>query len=62
MYIQGMNHPHDVAVDTERHLVYVGELNPQKVWKFEMTKALLAGMLKLFMCAGRGMVVAVDSR
>ena len=38
--IQGLTHPHDVAVDTVDHVVYVGELNPPKVWKFTMDKAI----------------------
>ncbi|XP_060607191.1 peptidyl-glycine alpha-amidating monooxygenase-like isoform X2 [Ruditapes philippinarum] len=37
---EGMTHPHDVAVDSTNHMVYVGELNPKKVWKFQMSKKL----------------------
>lgn len=42
-FIQGLTHPHDVAVDSVNHIVYVGELNPQKVWKFQMDAALHSG-------------------
>ena len=30
---QGLRNPHDVAVDPSSMSVYVGELNPQAVWK-----------------------------
>ncbi|KAL3867132.1 hypothetical protein ACJMK2_044358 [Sinanodonta woodiana] len=32
----GMKNPHDVTVDSINHRIYVGEINPNKVWKFEM--------------------------
>ncbi|XP_076444228.1 peptidyl-glycine alpha-amidating monooxygenase A-like isoform X2 [Babylonia areolata] len=32
---QGLQNPHDVAVDINGHAVYVGELNPTTVWKFQ---------------------------
>ncbi|KAL4228137.1 hypothetical protein ACF0H5_013572 [Mactra antiquata] len=35
-----LSHPHDVTVDSTNHIVYVGELNPRKVWKFQMSQAL----------------------
>ena len=38
-----MTHPHDVAVDSTDHMVYVGELNPRKVWKFQMSKKMFEG-------------------
>ncbi|XP_052793930.1 peptidyl-glycine alpha-amidating monooxygenase-like isoform X2 [Mya arenaria] len=38
----GLSHPHDVTVDTRDHVVYVGELNPSKIWTFRMDSALYA--------------------
>lgn len=35
---QGLTSPHDVTVHSSSHTVYVGELNPAKVWKFEMVE------------------------
>ena len=32
---QGLQNPHDVAVDSQGHAVYVGELSPPAVWKFQ---------------------------
>ncbi|KAK7115903.1 peptidyl-glycine alpha-amidating monooxygenase B-like isoform X2 [Littorina saxatilis] len=32
---QGLQNPHDVAVDVAGHSVYVGELSPTAVWKFQ---------------------------
>lgn len=32
----GLRNPHDVAVDPNNLRVYVGELNPSKVWRFDM--------------------------
>lgn len=37
---EGLTNPHDVTVDSTNHVVYVGELNPRKVWKFQMSEAL----------------------
>ncbi|XP_053406046.1 peptidyl-glycine alpha-amidating monooxygenase-like isoform X2 [Mercenaria mercenaria] len=37
---EGLTHPHDVTVDSTNHVVYVGELNPRKVWKFQMSKKM----------------------
>ncbi|KAK3593802.1 hypothetical protein CHS0354_014344 [Potamilus streckersoni] len=34
----GMKNPHDVTVDSINHRIYVGEINPNKVWKFEMQR------------------------
>ncbi|KAL4221217.1 hypothetical protein ACF0H5_019481 [Mactra antiquata] len=34
-----LSHPHDIAVDNKNHAVYVGELNPSIVWKFDMPSA-----------------------
>lgn len=42
--LQGMSHPHDVTVDSANHMVYVGELNPPKVWQFQMDPALYTGI------------------
>lgn len=38
----GLMHPHDVAVDENNHIVYVGELNPRQVWKLNMPETLYA--------------------
>ena len=33
--MQGLQNPHDVAVDVMGHAVYVGEVTPTAVWKFQ---------------------------
>ncbi|XP_041372877.1 peptidyl-glycine alpha-amidating monooxygenase B-like [Gigantopelta aegis] len=36
---QGLANPHDVCVDSVNHAVYVGELDPSKVWRMQMESA-----------------------
>ncbi|KAJ8304293.1 hypothetical protein KUTeg_017876 [Tegillarca granosa] len=33
--VNGLRNPHDVAVDSQNLKVYVGELDPAKIWQFE---------------------------
>ena len=33
---QGLKNPHDIEVDPVNLRVYVGELDPTKVWRFDM--------------------------
>ncbi|KAH3839323.1 hypothetical protein DPMN_112751 [Dreissena polymorpha] len=40
----GLMHPHDLAVDDRDHVVYVGELNPSKVWKFKMDQTMYSAL------------------
>ena len=37
---QGLRNPHDLAVDPSSRSVYVGELNPQAVWKLSRAGAV----------------------
>lgn len=34
--LQGLRNPHDIEVDPVNLRVYVGELDPTKVWRFDM--------------------------
>lgn len=35
-FFQGLRQPHDIEVDPVNLRVYVGELDPTKVWRFDM--------------------------
>jgi len=59
--LQGMSHPHDVTVDSANHMVYVGELNPPKVWQFQMDPALYTGIQWTYMSPASRNILAIIS-
>ena len=53
-FLQGLSNPHDVCVDSINHAVYVGELDPTRVWKMQLEGARKLSKLYFFKTGAMG--------
>ena len=47
--LQGFSRPHDVAISPAGDYLYVGEIGPNKIWKFEIDQDVLTGNVTKWM-------------